>query len=129
MNHHPAKAIAFWARKAALRKQPFRCSRCAKPIKAQHGTCQACRDWMRDYKLRKRPAVTVDAAALANIERRLGNVEHYFARLSEIARVAYRRGYCAGRRLHRAAQERASYFDALPQISRQELKTITARVA
>ena len=41
-------------------------------------------------------------------------------------RVAYNRGYCAGRRLHRKAAERASYYNALPHgATAQELAEIS----
>jgi hypothetical protein len=119
------KALAFWARKAALRKQPHHCTRCAKPHEGG-GQCPDCRAYAAEYRARKREKpVTVDSTALARLERRIGNLEHYFAQLSAEKRIAYNRGYCAGRRLHRKAQERASYFNALPEISRGELAEIS----
>lgn len=126
MKQHSEKARAFWARKAALRKQPHRCARCAKPNDNGHKQCDACRAYAADYRARKREKpVTVDGTALARLERRIGNLEHYFAQLSAEKRVAYNRGYVAGRRLHRKSAERASYFDALPHgTTAQELAEI-----
>lgn len=123
---HSPKAQAFWARKAALRKQPHRCTRCAKPNANGEKQCDACRAYAAEYRARKREKpVTVDRTALARLERRIGNLEHYFAQLSAEKRVAYNRGYCAGRRLHRKAAERASYFDAMPRATPQDLREIS----
>lgn len=123
---HSPKALAFWAAKAALRKQPLRCTRCAKPNTNGEKQCDACRAYAAEYRARKREKpVTVDSTALARLERRIGNLEHYFAQLSAEKRVAYNRGYCAGRRLHRKSAERASYFDAMPQASAQDLREIS----
>lgn len=124
----PAKAVAFWRRKEELRRQPGRCCRCGKPNANGNRQCDACREYAAKYRARKRfqkHGVMVDSMALADIERRLSNVEHYFARLSELQRASYNRGYCAGRRLRITAQERASYFDAMPRMSAQELRTIS----
>jgi hypothetical protein len=124
---HCAKAVAFWARKAELRKQPHRCARCAKPNANGHKQCNACRAYATEYRARKRVADfgTVDAKTVAALERRIANLEHYFASLSTAQRVAYNRGYVAGRRLHRKAAERASYFDAMPTATAQELAEIS----
>ena len=67
----------------------------------------------------------VDGSRLAALERRIGNLEHYFARLSAVQLVAYKKGYVAGRRLHRRSVERASYFDALPRATAQELAALS----
>lgn len=123
---HSPKALAFWARKAALRKQPHRCTRCAKPNYNGKKQCDDCRAYAAEYRARKREKpVTVDTAALAQLERRIGNLEHYFARLSAEKRVAYNRGYCAGRRLRRKSAERASYFAALPHAEAQDLREMS----
>lgn len=116
MNPHPAKAVAFWQRKAELRKQPHRCTRCAKPNNNGHKQCDKCRAWSAQYRERKvaeKRGVVVDRAALEKLERRIGNLEHYWAHVSQLGYVQYKRGYRAGQRIHRAASERASYFNAL----------------
>lgn len=121
------KAQAFWQRKAALRKQPHRCTRCAKPHEGG-GQCAACRAYAAEYRARKRAAglPAVEPATIADLTKRIANLEHYFARLSTQERVAYNRGYCAGRRLHRKATERASYYNHLPHgTSAQELAEIS----
>ena len=123
---HSPKALAFWALKSEARKRPHVCARCAKPNANGHRQCDACRDYSAQYRARKRiKPVTVDAIALAKLERRIGNLEHYFAQLSTENRVSYNRGYCAGRRLHRKSAERASYFAALPTASHEELAQIS----
>ncbi len=114
------------AEKNALRKLPGRCTRCAKPNANAKKQCPACLAYAAEYRAAKRTKpVTVDSSQLAALERRVGNLEHYFARLSEAQRVAYKRGYVAGRRLHRRAAERASYFEALPRASAQELAALS----
>ena len=124
------KARAFWAAKAERRKSPHHCSRCAKPNNNGHRQCDECRAYSAAYRARKNAnPVSVDASALAHLERRVGNLEHYFARMSEVQKVAYKRGYSAGRRLHRESAERASYFDALPTASAQELASISHEYA
>lgn len=127
--HRLAKKAAFLSRmaeKAELRKQPGHCVRCAKPHAGPAKQCPACLAYAAEYRAAKRTKpVTVDSSKLAALERRIGNLEHYFARLSEAQRVAYKRGYVAGRRLHRRAAERASYYDALPRATAQELAAIS----
>ena len=122
------KAQAFWSRKADLRKQPGHCGRCGKPNANGLRTCDKCRSWMAQYRAGKRDAAapTANAAAHFALCRRVANLEHYFARLSEVQRVAYNRGFCAGRRLHRKAQERATYFEALPTPTAQDLRELHA---
>jgi len=126
------KARTFWSRKAALRKQPMHCGRCGTHL----GTlaeqpdaprqCAECRAWAADYRARKRSkVVAVEAGMLAKLERRVGNLEHYFARLSEVHSVAYNRGYRAGVRKHRASAEKAGYVAAMPEISLQEAAEIS----
>ena len=123
---HSPKAQAFWARKAALRKQPHRCTRCAKPHDGG-GQCAECKAYAAQYRARKRAdgLPPVEPKTLAALEKRVANLEHYFAQLSTANRVAYNRGYIAGRRLHRKAAERASYFDAMPRASAQDLAEIS----
>jgi len=123
---HSPKAVAFWQRKAALRKEAHRCSRCAKTNANGFRQCDRCREYAAELRASKRSKpVAVDSGALAAIERRVGNLEHYFAKLSEMQRAAYRQGYCAGRRLHRKSVERASYHDAMPRASGQDLREMS----
>lgn len=123
---HSPKAIAFWARKTELRKQPGRCPRCAKPHTGE-GQCPACRAYAAAYRAKKRNAdlPPVEARSVVALEKRVANLEHYFARLSAAQTVAYKRGYCAGRRLHRKSAERARYFDAMPRATAQDLAEIS----
>lgn len=129
--HRLAKKTAFLARmaeKSALRKLPGHCCRCAKPHRGPARQCPACTAYAAEYRAKKLAAtrgVMVDSQHLTALERRIGNLEHYFARLSEVSRVSYKRGYVAGRRLHRAADERASYYGALPSATAQELAEIS----
>ena len=112
----PAKAVAFWSRKEALRKQPGRCCRCGKPNSNGKRQCPACAAYAAEYRARKRTTahgVLIDSRALAALEKRVANLEHYFARLSTVGRVEYKRGYCTGRRIHRKAAERESYREAM----------------
>jgi hypothetical protein len=67
----------------------------------------------------------VEPKTIAALEKRVANLENYFANLSTLRRVEYKRGYVAGRRLHRKAQERASYYDAMPHASAQDLREIS----
>ena len=124
---HSPKARAFWARKEALRKQPNRCTRCAKPYVGKKKQCPTCLEWAAQYRARKRIEEhgAIDAKAFVALEKRVANLEHYFARLSTLSRVEYKRGYCAGRRLHRKAQDRTSYYAAMPQASAQELAELS----
>jgi hypothetical protein len=82
---------------------------------------------MAEYRARRRSAdlPAVDKLCLADLRRRVANLEHYFAQLSTLQRAAWNRGYLTGRRLHRKSQERASYFNALPKISLQEAARIS----
>jgi hypothetical protein len=122
MKAHPEKALAFWARKSELRKQPGRCTRCAKPHTGG-GQCPECMAYAAEYRKRRRAAglPAVEPAAFTALTKRVANLEHYFARLSTLRLVEYKRGYVAGRRLHRKSVERASYFNALPTATPQEL--------
>lgn len=130
MKTHPEKAVKFWASKAELRKQPHRCNRCAKPHEGG-GQCPACKAYAAEYRARKRSAglPVVEPATIAALEKRVANLENYFANLSTLRRVEYKRGYVAGRRLHRKAQARASYFSAMPTASMQELAQISHEYA
>lgn len=122
-----SKAQAFWQRKAALRKQPHRCTRCAKPHTGG-GQCADCKAYAAEYRARKRAKglLPVEPATVAALAKRVANLEHYFAKLSLLASVAYNRGYRAGVRKHRAASERAGYFNALPHgTTAQELAEIS----
>ena len=122
-----AKAAAFWDRKQSNRRKPGHCGGCGKPSDNGQRTCTKCRE--RGAKLRDRKRVeehgATDAKTVAALEKRVANLEHYFARISTLAKVEYNRGYCAGRRLHRKAQERASYHDAMPRATAQELAEIS----
>lgn len=125
---HSPKALAFWKRKAALRKEPGRCTRCAKPNNNGHKQCDKCREWAAQYRARKvaeKRGVLVDRTTLEALERRIGNLEHYWAHVSLLGYVQYKRGYRAGQRIHKSAQERASYFDAFPRATAQELAEIS----
>ena len=126
----PEKALKFWADKAPRRKMPHHCNRCGKPHRGG-GQCPACKTYAAKYRARKRAALMpqVEPKTIASLEKRVANLENYFANLSTLRRMEYKRGYCAGRRLHRKAQERASYFDALPTASRQELAEISHEYA
>ena len=111
-----AKASAFWSRKAAIRKTAGHCCRCGKPHNTGKRQCAQCAAYAAEYRARKRTqahGVMIDSRALASLEKRVANLEHYFARLSTAGRVEFNRGYCAGRRLHRKAAEAQSYRAAM----------------
>ena len=125
-----SKAQAFWAAKAKRRRTPGHCSRCGKPNANGHAQCDECRAYAASYRARKRQKfATVDVATLEKLERRIGNLEHYWAHLAELGVMQYKRGYRAGVRKHRESAERASYFDALPHASAQELAEISHEFA
>lgn len=127
-NHSP-KAQAFWARKAELRKSPMHCGRCAQPhdrAATGQAQCPACRAYAAEYRAEKRQSVvTIDRTELGRLERRVANLEHYFARLSTAQTVAYKRGYVAGRRLHRKASEAQSYRGAMPTPAAEDLRAMS----
>ena len=113
-----AKAKAAWAIKAAARAIATNCCRCGKPHDRKatgHKQCPACLAYAAEYRRRKRVGEhgATDAKTVAALEKRVANLEHYFARLCTAERVAYNRGYVAGRRLHRRAAESQSYRDAM----------------
>ena len=125
-----AKAQAFWAAKAERRRTPGRCGRCGKKNTNGHGQCDECRAWFADYRARKRQKlITVEVAMIEKLERRIANLEHYWAHVSRLGYVQYKRGYRAGQRIHRKSAERASYFDAMPHATAQELAKISHEFA
>jgi hypothetical protein len=125
------KARAFWARKELLRKSPHHCGRCAKPHIGEGKQCPACKAYAVKYRAKRRNAdmPAVEPKTIAALEKRIANLEHYFARLSTQGRVEYKKGYCAGRRLHRKSAERARYYDAMPRAAAQELAQISHEYA
>ncbi|MBI5770905.1 MAG: hypothetical protein HZA93_24215 [Verrucomicrobia bacterium] len=127
--HAREKARARWSRQAVRRARPDRCSHCGR-LHDKVGTgfqqCPVCRAIAKKRRQKQRVDVrVVSAAVLARLEKRIGAMENYVAHLRAFGRIEYHRGYVAGRRLHRKAQERAKYFEALPTASTQELATMS----
>jgi hypothetical protein len=95
----PAKARAFHARIAALRKQPGNCGRCGKPNANGLKQCDRCRAYMKAYKeaVAKKPRsiATFDANALmrrvVSLEMRLAKVECELALRRNTYRYVHRR--------------------------------------
>ena len=116
----PAKARAFHAKIAALRKLPGNCGRCGKPNANGFRQCERCRTYQSKYKqtLRQEP-VTVDAKVLRVLTARTASLEMELARMQVNGRAAYKKGYRTG-----AAHERKVRYEELPSLSRQEAATI-----
>ena len=119
------KSREFFARIAARRAVPGNCVRCGQKNPApKHKTCPRCLDAVRRRKIAapqnasaEKP--TVDHQALL---RRIESLELALARLQLSHEKIYERAYDSGRRA--SARPARRYFDAYPQITKQELAEI-----
>ena len=114
---HRAKAADRWRRQKALRASPGHCSHCGR-LHDKAGTgfqqCPVCRDTAAKHRRKTRQTILeVGRAEFRRLEKRIGAMENYCANLRALQKIEYRRGYVAGRRLHRKAAERESYRDAM----------------
>lgn len=123
-----AKARERWHRQKALRESPGHCSHCGRLHDGANGKrrCPKCVESQKKSRQKKSSAILeVGREELHRLERRIGAMENYVAKLRAFGRIEYNRGYVAGRRLHRRAVESAGYFGAMPRASVQELAQIS----
>lgn len=114
---HRAKAADRWRRKKALRASPDHCSHCGR-VHDKAGTgfqqCPTCRETAAKHRRKTRSTILeVGRSELRRLEKRIAAMENYCANLRALQKIEYRRGYVAGRRLHRRAAESQSYRDAM----------------
>jgi hypothetical protein len=124
-----AKAYARWQRRKELRARADHCSHCGRlhdRAATGRNQCPKCLATAKAHRQqRPKSLVEIGRSELHRLEKRIAAVEHYCAHLRTFGRIEYNRGYVAGRRLHRAAQERASYREAMPSASFEDLSQIS----
>jgi DNA-directed RNA polymerase subunit RPC12/RpoP len=111
------RAAARWNRQKALRADPMHCSHCGRIHDKQatgYQQCPECRDTAKRHRRKTRSTILeVGRGELRRLEKRIAAMENYCANLRALQKIEYRRGYVAGRRLHRRAAESQSYRDAM----------------
>ena len=118
-NHAKARerAAARWQRQKALRASPHNCSHCGRTHDKQatgYQQCPECRETAKRHRRKTRCTILeVGRGELLRLEKRIAAMENYCANLRALQKIEYRRGYVAGRRLHRRAAESQSYRDAM----------------
>ena len=116
------KAKNFWFEKVELRKNPENCGRCGKPNPSKtHKHCEACREYQKRRKLSKQSKpITVESNQLDNLNRRVSSLEHAVTLLQLANRKIHQRYY----NLKQKQRNKNKYFDAYPNITKQELSSI-----
>jgi hypothetical protein len=111
------RASARWIRKKALRADAMHCSHCGRIHDKQatgYQQCTECRETAKRHRRKTRSTILeVGRGELLRLEKRIAAMENYCANLRALQKIEYRRGYVAGRRLHRRAAESQSYRDAM----------------
>ena len=111
------RAAARWRSQKALRADPMHCSHCGRIHDKQatgYQQCPTCRETAQRHRRKTRSTILeVGRGELLRLEKRIAAMENYCANLRALQKVEYRRGYVAGRRLHRKAVEAQSYRDAM----------------
>ena len=111
------RASARWRSQKALRASPHNCSHCGRTHDKQatgYQQCPACSETAKRHRRKTRSTILeVGRGELLRLEKRIAAMENYCANLRALQKVEYRRGYVAGRRLHRKAVEAQSYRDAM----------------
>lgn len=129
--HGKLSRIAHFQRLEAARKQPGNCGRCGKPNANGGKTCDRCRNYQTLYKLRQRnerlehPSEVLKE--LAQFRRELTALRKMVKTMAQARRESYLRGFMAGQRNYRRNRNKhlKRYFDAYPEISKQELAQIS----
>ena len=125
------KARAFYAKKAALRKQPGNCGRCGKPNpQPEYRHCPKCREYQQQRKAALRDSEPTRSITSTNSHVLMCRVMSLEMRLAKVElelgqrRKAYR--YIKRREAALLAKKRDAQarLDAMPRISKQELATI-----
>ena len=126
-----AKASAFWARKAELRKQPGHCPRCARAHAGPHRQCPACLAKAAERRQRERVRPITNAADITSemdqFRRELNKLRVMVRNMADARRESYLRGFMSGQRNYRRNRNKhlKRYFDAYPTASTQELAQIS----
>lgn len=111
------RAAARWTRQKALRADPMHCSHCGRIHDKQatgYQQCPECRETAKRHRRKTRCTILeVGRGELLRLEKRIAAMENYCANLRALQKIEYRRGYVAGRRLHRRAAESQSYREAM----------------
>jgi len=111
------RALARWRSQKALRADPMHCSHCGRIHDKQatgYQQCPECRETAKRHRRKTRCTILeVGRGELIRLEKRIAAMENYCANLRALQKIEYRRGYVAGRRLHRRAAESQSYRDAM----------------
>ena len=111
-----AKARERWHRQKALRESHGHCSHCGRLHDGANGKrrCVKCVESQKKSRQKKRKSILeIGREEIQRLERRIGAMENYVANLRAFGRIEYKRGYVAGRRMHRKAHEAQSYREAM----------------
>ena len=120
---HRAKAEAFWTRLATQRKQPGNCCRCGKPRHGEFRQCDNCRKRVAVLKARRK----VKALDIAGCVAMVLQCRREVTKLREIIKQMKRHYEYRRNKRWQAKRTLLKYANAYPQMSKQELATISHR--
>jgi hypothetical protein len=129
----PAKARAYHAKLAAIRKMPGNCGRCGKPNANGRKQCDNCRAYSAAYKAGKRivqakEALNKNPILLTALIRRIESLEATVAKIDLWKEYTGTKVRTYNRRmaqLKRRKAEAVARYDAMPRMSMQELATMS----
>lgn len=108
-----------------LRLDKKNCGRCGKPNSNGHRQCDRCRAYAVEYKARMRGDIydaQQAAGMIVQMRRELSRLRATITNMANDRRRSYAKGYAKG---FETGKTTAKYFDTLPEMSKQELSTIS----